>query len=236
MLGVQHGTAGSIIGIIFSAILLMLGYPFLLAAACFLVCVCGASLPDLIDPPGSQFHRSFGHNLITFFFLIVLSLCGIALSIIFRFQTWVYLLIICTAFTVSVLSHLILDMTTYMGLPMFAGKSILEKIGIRPNIIFKMIPFLKPLEKMISAFFAITSVIYLSKQIGGKLALILLFLPVWATLLLMGIALCTLSRWWWILLGIILIFLFCICIVLLLLLGVGIDFLLEKFKKKAKKK
>lgn len=191
-------------------------------------------MPDLIDPPGNPFHRSIGHNFVSFFMFIIIFLIGIALSLIFKKWPGDWLFITTTSFALAVLSHLILDMTTPMGLPLFFGKSVLVAIGVPFDIIFALTPFLNIIGIVISIVFALISIRFLAKKIGGKLALILLFIPLWGTLLLLGIALLTVK--WLVWLGVLLIILFIGCVITLILVGHAIDISLKKQQDAPKKK
>lgn len=223
MLGAQHELAGGIIGLIFSGWLYFQGQ-IILAIACFLISIWGANLPDLLDPPTNPFHRSIGHNIVSFILFIITSIIGIALSIIFRW--WPF--IIATSFSLSVLSHLTLDMMTPMGLPMFVGKSILSIIEIPAYLI----PIINIIMMIISIVLALYSIKILAKKIGGVWALLLLFIPVWAALLLGGIALMSVNWLYW--LGVVLIVLFIVLLGILILVGIGLDKLLRKNKSSVK--
>jgi hypothetical protein len=170
---------------------------------------------------------------VSFFLFILVFLVGIALSIIFRKWAYDWVFIITTAFALSVITHLILDMATPMGLPLFLGKSLLAAIGVPFEVILTLTPILNIIGIAITIILALISIKFLAKQIGGKLALILLFIPVWGTLLLLGIALCTLKGLW-VALGILLLILFVVGIGLILLVGHGIDIMLKQEKEKMK--
>ena len=85
---------------------------------------------------------------------------------------------------------------------------------------------------IITIVLSFISIKFLAKKIGGKLALLLLFIPVWGTILLLGIA--SFSVAWLEVLGIPLLFLFAIIIVLILLWGNALDEALKVNKKKSK--
>ena len=217
MLRAEHELIGGVIGIIFGLWLYLQGN-ILLAFGCFLIAIWGANLPDLLDPPTSPFHRSIGHNFISFILFIIISIIGLALSIIFSW--WPF--IMATAFSLAVLSHLILDMTTPAGLPMFVGKSF---FGFFEIPLF-LVPILNIVMLIISIIMALYTIRILAKKIGGIFAMILLFIPIWGATLLFGIALSTASGTLgglWHLLGGILIFLFIVIILILALVGVSID-------------
>lgn len=188
MLGVHHQMAGGLIGLLFAVWILMQGHP-LLAAACFLISVWGATLPDLLDPPGSPFHRSIGHNIVSFILFILLFLISLGLSILFNW--WLFIII--TSFAAAVLSHLVLDMTTPMGLPLFMGKSIFGIISIP----LFLIPWINIIMVIVTLILSVFSIRYLAKKIGGVWALTVLLIPVWGTFLLLGIAFFTVEwlRW-----------------------------------------
>ncbi len=220
MLGIQHEAVGGIIGLISSSILYSQNHT-LLAIGCFLVTIWGANLPDLLDPPLSPFHRSVGHNFVSFFLFLITSIIGLSLSLMFHWWPW----IIATSFSFAVLSHLILDMTTPMGLPLFVGKSVFGVIEIP----LYLIPFVNIIMVALTIVLSIYSIKYLAKKIGGIWALILLFIPVWGSLLLFGIALKSMALLSW--LGSILISLFIVLILILILVGKKIDKSLNKRKK-----
>jgi len=221
MLGIQHEFAGGIIGLIFGAWLFAQGHP-IIAAGCFLISIWGANLPDLLDPPLSPFHRSIGHNFISFFMFLVVFIVGLTLSIIFHWWP----LIIVTSFSLAVLSHLVFDMITPMGLPMFVGKSL---FGIIEIPLF-LIPVINIIMLVVTIILAVYSIRYLAKKIGAKLALLLLFIPVWGSLLLLGIAFSAINWLSW--LGYFLLFLFGILIIILIVIGHAIDKSLKKAKRK----
>jgi hypothetical protein len=222
MLGAQHEAAGGVIGLIFSFWLLVQHQSILLVIGCFLISIWGANLPDLLDPPTSRFHRSIGHNFISFFLFLIVSFIALALAILIKQGIFETAFILIASFSFSVLSHLVLDMLTPMGLPMFVGKSLL---GIIEIPLF-LIPVINIVMVIITIVLAIKSIKYLAKKIGGKLALILLFIPVWGSLLLLGIALLSVAWLKW--LGFVLLFIFLWCIIILFLIGHSIDVHLKK--------
>ncbi|MBN2422072.1 metal-dependent hydrolase [Candidatus Woesearchaeota archaeon] len=222
MLGVQHEFVGGIIGLVFSLWLLIQGHP-LLAVGCFLISMWGANLPDLIDPPTSPFHRSIGHNLISFFLFILVSIISLSLALIFK--SWLF--IITASFSLSVLSHLVLDLFTPIGLPLFAGKSILGLIEIP----LYLIPYINILMLIITIILAFKTIKYLAQKLGGKTALFLLLIPIWSSTLLLGIAL--LSIKWLTLFGYFFLFIFTIMVILIYLCGNSLN---SKIKKKISKK
>lgn len=220
MLGVQHEFAGGIIGLIFSAWILIQGHP-LLAAGCFLITVWGANLPDLIDPPTSPFHRSIGHNFVSLLMFILIFLCAISLSLLFKW--WPF--IIASSFSLGVLSHLFLDLITPMGLPLFTGKSLFGIIEIP----LYLIPWINVLMVIVTIVLAFWTIKITAQKIGGKWALALLLIPIWGTLLLFGIGLLTVSWLKW--LGIMVLFLFVICIGMIIGIGQIIDDSLQTKRK-----
>jgi len=223
MLGVQHGFAGGIIGLFFSAWILP-EHP-LIAVGCFLICIWGAILPDWIDPPLSPFHRSIGHNIVSLILFTIMSLVAISLALIFNW--WFF--IIAAAFFFSVLSHLLLDITTPAGLPLFVGKSFL---GIFQIPLF-LIPYINIVMIILTIVLAFWSIKFVAKRIGGKLALMLLLIPVWGTLLLLTIALMTIDLLKF--LGFITGFFLIITILIIIGIGNVIDASLKNGKNKSKK-
>lgn len=225
MLGVQHELVGTIIGLFFAVISYSLGHP-IVAIGCFLISIWGANLPDILDPPTNPFHRSIGHNFVTFFMFLITSLLGIALSILLS-GNWAIIFIVTTSFSLSVLSHLIMDMMTPMGLPMFFGKSIFGIIQIP----LYFIPIINLIMIIITIFMALNTIKYLARRIGGKMALALLLIPLWGTLLLLSMALYSRLMW----LSILLIILLVLVTLLIHFLGNLIDNSLRiKMKKYAK--
>jgi hypothetical protein len=236
MLGVQHEAAGGVIGLIFSFWLWSQyssnQFAPLLILGCFLISIWGANLPDILDPPTNPFHRSVGHNVVSFFLFLLVALISLSLSIIFHW--WVFILT--SAFAFSVLSHLFLDMLTPMGLPMFVGKSILNLIEIP----LFLIPIINIILLIISVISGILSIKYLAKKIGGVLALILVFIPVWGALFILGISLLTihgtalgfkLLNW----VGVLLLLIFVVLLGLLIGFGILIDRSIKKKNLRSKK-
>jgi len=78
-------------------------------------------------------------------------------------------------------------MLTPMGLPLFVGKSLFGVIEI--PLFF--IPIINIIMLIITIILAVYSISILAKKVGYKIALMLLFIPVWGTLLLLGMALTT---------------------------------------------
>lgn len=228
MLKAQHALVGGIIGLIFGIWAYFQGNP-LFAVGCFLIAIWGSILPDYIDPPTSYLHRSIGHNLVSFFVFIFMSIIGLALSIIFH--SWIIMLP--TAFAFGFLSHLILDLTTPMGLPLFVGKQILGIITI-PAFFIPILNILLVIFTIITAF---SNIKYLAKKIGGVWAMLLFFIPVWGAFLLLGVAFLSMNAQSFFmflgspfyygklfyLLGYILIILFVICVSILSFLGLKLD-------------
>ena len=154
MLGIQHEFAGGLIGLIFIGLIsfniipLPYSYRLFVAAFCFIFAIYGSNLPDIIDPPFSPFHRSIGHNFVSFFGSFFLSVGFIS---IIGFFSWIerYIsfldfalpfiysssLIFCSFF-ISYFLHLLLDLSTPLGLPLFTGKSILGLIEMPLNDFF----------------------------------------------------------------------------------------------------
>jgi membrane-bound metal-dependent hydrolase YbcI (DUF457 family) len=79
---------------------------------CTLVALFGSILPDLFDPPKSYKHRSIGHSWV----LLVISI--IVILLILKFGKLNYKLIVVESFFAGYASHLALDSTTSMGLPL----------------------------------------------------------------------------------------------------------------------
>lgn len=217
MLGPQHSIAGAVIGGVFGIWLLLLNHPWI-AIFTFLISIWAATLPDFIDPPTSPFHRSIGHSFISLFLFGLGFLLFISLS--WLTSWWIF--IMSSAFTLSFLVHLLLDLTTPAGLPVFFGKTI---FGIL-EIPLYMIPVLNIILIIVTVLLSLYGVYYISKKIGGKLTLLILFIPVWGTLLLVGIALLQISLLNW--LSILVFLLFFAIIAVLLSMGHLIDMKIKK--------
>lgn len=225
MLRFQHELAGLIIGFIFSLWLWNVHqsrqFVLILVAGCFLMSIWGANLPDLLDPPTSRYHRSIGHNFVSFFMFIFIAIVSLALVILLHGWLW----FIIASFSFSYLSHLILDLSTKAGLPMFIGKSLL---GIIEIPVF-LLPILNYVMIIITIYQALKSINHLAKKIGGKLAMMVLFIPVWGALLLLGIALVTAVKVIWLhWIGYALLLMFSWCVTILIFVGHGIDIYLRK--------
>ncbi|MGV8171756.1 MAG: metal-dependent hydrolase [Candidatus Woesearchaeota archaeon] len=235
MLRATHALLGFLIGTLFAIWLHLSGYIFPIVVGCILIAIWGSILPDSIDPPTNYLHRSIGHNIVSLVFFAIAAIMGLALSIILRSWYNVWIFILPTAFAFGFLSHLILDMTTPMGLPMFVGKSILGIIVI-PAL---LIPVVNIIMLIITIITAIIGIKYMAKKVGGIWALILLFIPIWGGLLLLGIALLELTAPLWHFLGIILIILFAITMILLVIFGILLNKTIhfsDKIVKKVKNK
>lgn len=231
MLRTTHALIGAIIGILFGIWLHYVGHSPIMIFACIGITIWAALLPDYIDPPTSFFHRSIGHNIVSLIMFGILAIFGLALAIIFHSWSYNWLFIIPTAFSFGFLSHLILDISTPMGSPMFLGKS---SLGIIEIPLF-LVPFINLVMFVVMIVFAINGIRSLAKKIGGIWAIILLFIPIWGALLLFGIALLTLSGVFWHILGIILLILFIIAIIILISIGMAIDKAVVKFPDKLMK-
>ena len=225
----EHSFVGSIIGIIFGAWLIISGHSTI-ALLCFLFCIWGSLLPDFIDPPGNPFHRSIGHNYISLILFTILGLISLGLAIIVEWWFFIFW----TGFFFSVLSHLLLDLTTPMGLPMFTGKSILGLIEI-PLL---LIPWINVLVILIMLIMSYKSIKFLAKKIGGVKAMLLAFIPLWSTPLVLAIGAKQLS-WLGIIgdiLGEIMRAIFIIIIIIIIILGIGMNKRNEAKNRKVKKK
>ncbi len=203
MLGIQHEFAGSLIGITFIGLIsfniisLPYSYRLFVAALCFIFAIYGSNLPDIIDPPFSPFHRSIGHNFVSFFGSFFLSVGFILVIVFFSwvvryisfldfFLPFIYSssLIFCSLF-ISYFVHLLLDLSTPMGLPLFAGKSIL---GIIEMPLY-FVPIVNIIMLIITIIMSLMSIKYISSKITGKLAVPLALMPIWSTFGLFGILL-----------------------------------------------
>jgi hypothetical protein len=134
--------------------------------------------------------------------------------------------ILIASFSLGILSHLFLDLLTPMGLPMFVGKSILGLFEIP----LWLIPVMNFIMVIVTIVFALYSIKFIAKKIGGIWAMILLFIPMWGSFLVFGLGLKTISFSGW--LGNFFIFLFIISLGILILVGKGINSSLKKVHKK----
>ena len=92
-----------------------------------------------------------------------------------------------------------------------------------------MIPVLNIILIIATVLFSLYGVYYISKKIGGKLTLVILFIPLWGTVLLAGLALFQISS-----LNIVTFFLFLVFFVIigvLMFLGHLIDMKIKKNPK-----
>ena len=218
MLGVKHELAGAIIGTIFSLWLYFLNVNFSIILFCILLSIWAANIPDMIDPPIGYTHRGIGHNFISLILLIIISFLFLGLSLIFK--NWIF--IITLSFALSILSHLILDLITPRGLPMFGFKSLLGVVYIPASFT----PFLNFIMWALTIYSAYKSINYLAKKFGGKLAMIIVCIPIWSVLLVLGIAFMTITWLHW--LSVIMFILFFIILFILIKVGERIDIHLNK--------
>jgi hypothetical protein len=133
------------------------------------------------------------------------------------------LFIFVLAFFTGFLSHLLLDLSTPMGLPLFCGKSILGLITVP----LYLVPFLNILMIIFTIALGLISITYLAKKIGGKLAMMILFIPIWSFFLVFSIALLPypgILRF----LGVVFLFLTIIIVGIILVIGYLLDIVLKK--------
>ncbi|MHA2226921.1 MAG: metal-dependent hydrolase [Candidatus Hodarchaeales archaeon] len=74
--------------------------------------VLGSFTPDLIEPPRSKNHRKFFHSIVLLGFLVILLVwANIGIQ---SMQTYLF-----SGFIIGYLSHLLLDATSQMSLPIY---------------------------------------------------------------------------------------------------------------------
>lgn len=203
MLGIQHEFAGGLVGLTFTGLILFNviplpnSYRLFVAAFCFIFAIYGSNLPDIIDPPFSPFHRSIGHNFVSFFGSFFLSVGFISIIVFFSWiERYISFLdfalpfiysssLIFCSFFISYFFHLLLDLSTPLGLPLFTGKSIL---GIIEMPLY-LVPFVNIIMLIITIITSLISIKYISKKISGKIAVPLALLPLWGTFGIFGILL-----------------------------------------------
>jgi membrane-bound metal-dependent hydrolase YbcI (DUF457 family) len=77
-------------------------------------CLIGSRIPDLIDSDRNPGHRGFGHSLLSLFIFAL-----VALIISSQFVDQGLALLYTVALAAGYLSHLVLDLATYEGVPWF---------------------------------------------------------------------------------------------------------------------
>src|SRR3989338_4732031 len=180
MLGWQHKFAGSIIGLVFCfCIWLHIENPLfvlIFCGLCLSLSIWGSVLPDFIDPVGSPFHRSIGHSFATLFLFTLAFVFSLGFGVLFRDTFLFVLFIIPASFFLSFVSHLLLDLMTPMGLPLFVGNSV-RGLFVVP---LAVIPLINILLLVLTLYLGYKSLKLLSKKMGGKTAAFLFFIPLWS--------------------------------------------------------
>jgi len=185
MIGLRHEIAGLVLGLLCCALLVWQGHP-IIGIACLFLALWGANLPELIDPIRNPFPRAVGHNFASLFLFGMVCLASIGVSYAFKDSNIVLgMFAIMAAFSAGVVAHLLLDMMAKKGLPLFTGRSLLGLIRIP----LFLVPVVNVVLLISTAVSVIDTVRTLSKKMGGRLALIIVLIPLWIPFLIAGLAL-----------------------------------------------